>query len=102
MNRFSKYNLLKKFNGVRIIHKAIPSRDYGYVMPEAHIYRVQTHKSFLGIRYWETICKTTNRLMAETAYGYRIYGRQVVEKLRECNPDNMKDVEFVLPKDIKK
>lgn len=35
MNRFRKYNLLKEFNGVRLTHKAIPNRDYGYVMVEA-------------------------------------------------------------------
>lgn len=50
MTRFRKYNLLKEFNGVRLIHKAIPDRDYGYVMPEAHIYRVQTHKRFFRHR----------------------------------------------------
>ena len=38
MNRFRKYNLLKAFNNVRLIHKAIPDRDLGYCMPENHVF----------------------------------------------------------------
>lgn len=51
MCRFRKYRLLKAFNNVRLTQKAIPDRDCGYIMPEAHLYRVQTHKRFLGITY---------------------------------------------------
>lgn len=68
MNRFRKYNLLSEFNGVRLIHKAIPDPDYGYVMPEAHIYRVQAHRRFLGITYWKTLIKTTSCKIAKDAY----------------------------------
>lgn len=73
MNRFSKYNLLKAFNGVRLIHKAIPDRDYGYVMPESHVFRVQTHKSFLGISYWKTLVKTASCKIAKDAYDLMTY-----------------------------
>lgn len=68
MTRFRKYNLLKEFNGVRLTHKAIPDRDYGYVMVEADIYSVQTHKKFLGIPYWKTLITTTSYRKAEIAY----------------------------------
>lgn len=68
MNRFRKYNLVKSFNDVRLIHKMIPDRVYGYIMPEAHVFRVQTHKRLLGITYWETLVKTTNYKIAKGAY----------------------------------
>lgn len=74
MNRFSKYNLLKEFNDVRLIHKAIPDRDYGYAMPEAHVYRVQTHRRFLGISYWKTLVKTTCYKIAKDAYDLMVRG----------------------------
>lgn len=68
MNRFRDNNLLQEYNGVRLIHKAIPDRDVGYSMPSAHIYCVQTHKRFLGITYWHTIVKTTDYWAAKAAY----------------------------------
>lgn len=68
MNRFRKYNLLNAFNGVRLIHKAIPDPDVGYSMPEAHIYRVQTHHRFLGLPYWKTLVKTTDYWVAKAEY----------------------------------
>lgn len=68
MNRFNKYNLVKAFNDVRLIHKAIPDRDLGYSMPEAHVYCVQIHKRFLGIGYWRTLAKTTSYKIAKDAY----------------------------------
>lgn len=68
MNRFRKYNLLKEFNGVRLIHKAIPDPDVGYSMPEAHIYRVQYHRRFLGVGYWKTLVKTTDYWVAKAEY----------------------------------
>lgn len=77
MNRFRKYNLLKEFNGVRLIHKSIPDRDYGYIMPEAHIYRVQSHKSFLGIAYWKTLVKTTSYKIANDAYDRMVWGGKI-------------------------
>lgn len=68
MCRFCKYTLLKLFNNVRLIQKAIPDRDLGYVMPEALIYCVQSHKSFHGITYWKTLVKTTSYKIAKDAY----------------------------------
>lgn len=68
MDRFRKYNLVKSFNGVRLIQKAIPDRDLGYSMPENHVFRVQTHKSFLGITYWETLSETTDYWDARAVY----------------------------------
>lgn len=68
MNRFRRYNLLNEFNGVRMIHKAIPDPDVGYSMPTAHIYRVQVHRRFLGISYWETIVTTTDYWAAKANY----------------------------------
>lgn len=77
MNRFSKYNLMKEFNGVRLIHKAIPDRDYGYIMPESHIYHVQTHNRFLGITYWKTLVKTTSYKIAKDAYDLMTYDGKI-------------------------
>lgn len=77
MNRFRKYNLLKAFNGVRLIHKAIPDRDYGYIIPEAHIYRVQKHKRFLGITYWKTLIKTTSYKIAKDAYDLMVWDGKI-------------------------
>lgn len=68
MNRFRKYNLLNAFNGVRLIHKAIPDPDVGYSMPVAHIFRVQSHRRFLGIPYWKTLVTTTDYWVARTRY----------------------------------
>lgn len=68
MNRFNKYNLVKAFNDVRLIHKAIPDRNLGYSMPENHVFRVQTHKRFLGISYWKTLVKTTSYCVAKSEY----------------------------------
>lgn len=77
MNRFRKYNLLKRFNDVRLIHKAIPDPDYGYIMPEAHIYRVQTHHRFLGIPYWKTLIKTTSYKIAKDAYELMVWDGKI-------------------------
>lgn len=77
MNRFRKYNLLTAFNDVRLIHKAIPDRNYGYVMPEAHIYRAQAHKRFLGISYWKTLVKTTSYKIAKGAYDLMEYDGKI-------------------------
>lgn len=77
MNRFRKYNLLKEFNGVRLIHKAIPDPDVGYSMPCAHIYRVQTHKKFLGITYWETLVKATSYKIAKGAYDLMVWDDKI-------------------------
>lgn len=68
MNRFRKYRLLAEVNDVRLIHKMIPDREYGYIMPKAHVFRVQTHKRFLGISYWKTLVKTTSYKIAKEAY----------------------------------
>lgn len=77
MNRFRKYNLLMQFCNVRMIHKAIPDRDYGYVMPEAHIYRVQSHKRFLGVLYWKTLIETTSYKIAKDAYDLMVWDEQI-------------------------
>lgn len=77
MNRFRKYNLVRAFNDVRLIHKAIPDRDLGYSMPENHVFRVQTHKRFLGIGYWRTLVKTTNYKIAKDAYGSMVYDGKI-------------------------
>lgn len=77
MNRFRKYNLLQAFNSVRLTHEAIPDRDYGYIMPEAHIYRVQTHKRFLGISYWKTFIKTTSYKIAKDAYDLMVWDGKI-------------------------
>lgn len=77
MNRFRKYNLLKAFNDVRLIHKAIPDRDLGYCMPENHVYLVQTHRRFLGITYWKTIVKTTSYKIAKDAYDLMAWGGKI-------------------------
>lgn len=99
MYRFRKYNLLMSFNGVRLIQKAIPDRDLGYSMPEAHIYRVQTHKKFLGIPYWKTIVKTTSYKAANLCYCGEIHRREsadsVVFQLKEFNLDDLKDAKFI-------
>lgn len=77
MNRFRKYNLLKEFNGVRLTHKAIPDPDVGYSMPQAHIYRVQSHRRFLGISYWKTLIKTTSYKIANDAYDLMTYDGKI-------------------------
>lgn len=77
MNRFRKYNLLKAFNGVRLIQKAIPDRNLGYSMPENHVFRVQTHKRFLGIGYWRTLVKTTSYKIAKDAYDLMMFDGKI-------------------------
>lgn len=97
--------LLKEYNGVRLIRKAIPDPDLGYIMPEAHIYRVQTHHRFLGISYWKTVCKTTSYKAANLCYCGEIHRREfaksVVVQLKEINLDDLKDAKFIHPKDMK-
>lgn len=77
MCRFRKYRLLKAFNNVRLTQKAIPDRDCGYIMPEAHVYRVQTHNRFLGIGYWKTLVKTTSYKVAKDAYDWMTYDGKI-------------------------
>ena len=68
MNRFRKHILIayNGFKGVRMImrEKANPIANY----PPIIIYRIQLHKRFLGITYWETIVETTDYWTARTAY----------------------------------
>ena len=77
MNRFRKYNLLQAFNSVRLIQKAIPDRNLGYSMPENHVFRVQTHKRFLGIGYWRTLVKTTSYKIAKDVYDLMTYDGKI-------------------------
>lgn len=57
-----------QFGNVRMIHKATPERYVGYVIPQVHIYRVQSHKRFLCITYWKTIVETTDCWTARAAF----------------------------------
>lgn len=75
--RFCKYNLMNEFNGVRLIHKAIPDPDVGYSMPIAHIYRVQTRRRFLGIAYWKTLVKTKSYKIAKDAYDLMVWDGEI-------------------------
>lgn len=88
MNRFRKYNLLKEFNDVRLIHKAIPDRDVGYLMPAAHIYRVQTHHRFLGIGCWKR-CARPQVIKPPT---YAIVAKYIVENLLTAASYNSKNL----------
>lgn len=97
--------LLKEYNGVRLIRKAIPDPDLGYHFIVNYIYRVQTHHRFLGIPYWRTVCKTTCYKAANLCYCGEIYRREFansgVAQLNEFNPDDLKDAKFIHPKDMK-
>lgn len=86
MNRFRKY-LLTAYSGDKcvrwIMRTKVVNTKWGYRnandqnkthfwMPPINIYRIQSHKRFLGIPYWKTLVKTTSYKVAKAVYDWMV------------------------------
>lgn len=78
MNRFRKYRLIKAFVDVRMIERYRTMAEATATHnPALNLYRVQTHKRFLGIHYWKTLVKTTSYKIAKDAYDLMVYDSKI-------------------------
>lgn len=75
---FSKYDYIysHRTEGIRL---AVEYHGPVIANPpaEENIYRVQTHKRFLGIPYWKTLIKTTSYKIAKDAYDLMLWSEKI-------------------------
>lgn len=83
MNRFRKYKLViyHRDKGVRMIvryqHAVRVTRRGRRKGELSDMFRVQSHKRFLGIPYWKTLIKTTSYKIAKDAYDLMVRNEKI-------------------------
>lgn len=76
MNRFRKYRVVKAFHNIRMIERYRLTEEATH-NPALYLYRVQSHRRFLGISYWKTLVKTTSCKIAKDAYNLMVWDEKI-------------------------